>query len=91
MPDCERHTRAKSHLFARPSPTPDSFDVEYILQLEVGGKIPTFLTTPIMVETVKQMFNHAKKTFANEEIMMPWLEKDANVITDEKLNLLMTP
>ena len=44
-----------------------------------------------MVETVKQMFNHAKKTFANEEIMMPWLEKDANVITDEKLNLLMTP
>jgi len=93
MPDVERHTRAKSHLFATTLVPrgPDSFDVEYILQLEVGGKIPNFLTTPVMIETVKQMFNHAKKTFADEQIMKPWLEKDIDVITDEKLNLLMTP
>lgn len=95
MPDCERHTRAKSHLFstALMPVSEDEFHVEYILQLEVGGKIPTFLTTPILVETVKQMFNYAKKTFANEEIMAPWVQKkeDDNTMIDERLSLLMTP
>jgi hypothetical protein len=95
MPDIERHTRAKSHLFATTLVPngPDSFDVEYILQLEVGGKIPSFLTTPILVETVRSMFNHAKKTFADEEIMTPWLEREINeqLVIDERLSLLMTP
>jgi hypothetical protein len=73
--DRERHTRAKSHLFSTTiMPTgPNTFDVEYILQLEVGGNLPTFLTTPVMIETVKSMFNYAKKTFADEEIMAPWV------------------
>jgi len=76
--DRERHTRAKSHLFSTTLvPTgPNSFDVEYILQLEVGGNLPNFLTTPVLVETVKSMFNYAKKTFADEEIMASWVEND---------------
>lgn len=95
MPDCERHTRAKSHLFSTTlmPVSPTEFHVEYILQLEVGGKIPSFLTTPILVETVKQMFKYAKKTFADEEIMAPWVQKRENdaMMIDERLSLLMTP
>eukprot|EP01083_Nonionella_stella_P099020 278504_1 len=44
--DAVRLPRAKSHLFgvALVPTGPDSFDVEYILQLSVGGRIPGFLT-----------------------------------------------
>jgi len=92
--DIARHTRAKSHLFATTlQPTgPDSFDVEYILQLEVGGNLPNFLTTPILVETVKGMFKHAQKTFSDEEIMAPWIkpeEEITDVMIAERHGLLM--
>lgn len=92
--DIARHTRAKSHLFATTlQPTgPNSFDVEYILQLEVGGNLPNFLTTPILVETVKGMFNYAEKVFKNEEIMAPWVrpEKEIqDVMIAERHGLLM--
>lgn len=83
-------TRAKSHLFSVTLvPTsPNTFDVEYILQLEVGGKIPSFLTTPILVETVKSMFKYAAKTFKNKEIMAPYLEEKEYEVSN---SLLMTP
>jgi len=93
--DKKRHTRAKTHLFSTTLvPTgPDSFDVEYVLQLEVGGNLPTFLTTPILVETVKQMFKYAKKTFADDEIMAPWVNETEEQIKDfmiaERHSLLM--
>lgn len=92
--DIPRSTRSKSHLFATTlQPTgPDSFDVEYILQLEVGGSLPTFLTTPILVETVKGMFKYAEKTFGNEEIMAPWIrpeEEIEDVMIAERHSLLM--
>mmetsp|Transcript_8234 Transcript_8234/g.15036 ORF Transcript_8234/g.15036 Transcript_8234/m.15036 type:complete len:399 (-) Transcript_8234:95-1291(-) len=60
-----RHTRAKSHLFAVTLvPTgPDSFDVEYLLQMDVGGGIPNFLTTPALTDAVKKLFEHAKIYF----------------------------
>jgi hypothetical protein len=90
--DRERHTRAKSHLFSTtlmPNGS-DSFDIEYILQLEVGGNLPNFLTTPVLCETVKSMFNHAKKTFSDDETMAAWVdaqEKIDNMI--DKHGLLM--
>lgn len=92
--DVARHTRAKSHLFASTlQPTgPNSFDVEYILQLEVGGNLPNFLTTPILVETVKSMFNYAEKTFKNADIMAPWLKQEEeiqDVMIAERHSLLM--
>lgn len=96
--DTERHTRAKSHLFSSALiPTgPNSFDVEYVLQLEVGGKIPAFLTTPVLVDTVKSMFRYAKEVFSNEEIMAPYIHKQNSVnmrdeILSERYSLLMTP
>lgn len=96
FPDCPRRTRAKSHLFSTTLvPTgPDSFDVEYVLQLEIGGKIPSFLTTPILVETVKSMFGYAEKTFKDEEIMKEWIkpvEELKDVMIQERHGLLMTP
>lgn len=48
LPEGQRHTRAKSHLFsATLVPTgSDSFDVEYLLQMDVGGGLPQFMSTP---------------------------------------------
>lgn len=96
FPDCPRHTRAKSHLFATTLvPTgPDSFDVEYILQLEIGGNLPSFLTTPVLVETVKSMFGYAEKTFMDKDIMKEWItpvEELKDVMIRERHGLLMTP
>jgi hypothetical protein len=65
LPLGERHTRATSHLFtATLTPTSEeSFDVEYCLQLDIGGNIPKFLTTPVMIDTVKSLFSTAKSEF----------------------------
>lgn len=66
LPPGPRHVRAKSHLFATTlAPTSDStFDVEYVLQLEIGGKIPSWLTGPVVTENVKQLFLTANQFFA---------------------------
>jgi len=66
LPPGPRHTRAKSHLFAATlTPTgAQSFDIEYVLQLEIGGGIPQFLTTPVMIKTVKTLFDVAAVDFA---------------------------
>jgi len=70
LPGDKRHTRAKSHLFSvalTPNGRPESFDVEYILQLEIGGKIPNFMVAPIVSESVKNMFKHAKDVFGGRD------------------------
>jgi hypothetical protein len=96
LPPIERHTRAKSHLFSTTLvPTgPDSFDVEYVLQLEVGGKIPSFLTTPILVETVKSLFKYADKVFSDEKGMQEFFDKEKELDDEfitERHSLFMTP
>ena len=65
LPPGERFARARSHLFSTTlTPTSDdTFDVEYVLQLEIGGKIPTWLTSPILVDTVKSLFRRAEPFF----------------------------
>jgi len=65
LPEGQRHTRAKSHLFAATLvPTsPDSFDVEYLLQMDVGGGLPAFMTTPALTDAVKKLFEHTKSYF----------------------------
>lgn len=70
FPPTERHTRAKSHLFCTTlQPTSDnSFDVEYVLQLEIGGRIPQWMSTPLVVSSVKRMFHHAAKVYGSDEI-----------------------
>lgn len=72
LPPGQRHTRAKSHLFAAVlAPTgPDSFDVEYLLQMDVGGGLPNFMTTPAISDAVKKLFNHAKDYFEGDDVHM---------------------
>jgi hypothetical protein len=69
LPEGQRHTRAKSHLFAATlAPTgSDSFDVEYLLQMDVGGGLPHFMTTPALTDAVKKLFHHAESYFAGGE------------------------
>ena len=68
LPEGQRHTRAKSHLFAATlAPTADGFDVEYLLQMDIGGNVPAFLTTPALVDAIKKLFEHTKKYFGGGE------------------------
>lgn len=69
LPEGPRHTRAKSHLFACTLvPTSsDSFDIEYLLQMDVGGGLPHFMTTPALTDAVKKLFEHAKGYFSGGE------------------------
>jgi hypothetical protein len=70
-------TRAKSHLFCTTlSPRPDtassaggrmSFDVEYVLQLEIGGKIPSWISGPVVTENVKQLLKCASSFYAGTD------------------------
>lgn len=94
LPPCERHTRAKSHVFCTTmQPTSEgSFDVEYLLQLEVGGNLPQWLTTPVMVNSIKNMFRHATNVYGGEQMkdyITKQEAKEAGVL-DSKQSLLMT-
>ena len=95
LPQGQRHTRSKSHIFsATMTPTShDSFDVEYLLQLDIGGQIPLWLTTPIMIDTVKNLFKVAKDEFSGiGGNLQAFLSEKANqcLVTDRQ-SLLMTP
>lgn len=65
LPEGERVTRAKSHLFSVALvPTGEnSFDAEYSLQLDFGGNLPHWMTAPIVIESVKSMFGVAQPFF----------------------------
>jgi len=79
--DEDRHVRAKSHIFTTTLvPTgEDSFDAEYVLQMDLGGGLPNFLTTPVICDTVKSLFKHAEKFFQGEEgsDLEKWIEQQA--------------
>lgn len=93
FPPGPRCTRAKTHLFSVAMiPTgPDSFDVEYILQFELGGKMPTFFSTPLLIETLKNMFNHAKSCFQDENVYNSYLEDQNKNPLQDRHSILMTP
>jgi hypothetical protein len=60
----KRMPRSTSHIFST-TIIPigdDTFDVEYVLQLDVGG-FPGWLLGPIVTETVKKMFRFAETYF----------------------------
>ncbi len=64
FPTGKRMSRSTSHLFSTTIiPTGENtFDVEYVLQLDIGG-FPGWLTGPIVIETVKKMFGFADSYF----------------------------
>lgn len=92
--DYRRRTRARSHIFSTTLiPTgKDSFDVEYVIQLEIGGNLPTWITTPIVIDNVKNMFKVVDAYFGEGEggaldQYLKGIQKEA--IDDH--SLLMTP
>jgi hypothetical protein len=95
--DTVRHTRARTHLFSVAlAPTKDgkSFDAEYVLQLDCGGNLPSFVTTMVLIDTVKHMFDAAKKDFGNEEMMKPWIQSIDDTKDDmiaEQFGILVPP
>lgn len=96
LPPVDRQARAKSHIFsATLTPTgEDTFDVEYVLQIDIGGNLPTFVTTPVLIETVKNLFKYAEKVFAGGEgsdIHKKLLEKANHDSLAERHSILMTP
>ena len=63
----QRMPRTTTHLLVmtaipRPGEENDAFDVEYLLQIEIGG-FPAFLTGPVVVDSVKKMFRFADRYF----------------------------
>ena len=94
--DEDRRTRAKSHLFSTTMiPTGnDSFDVEYVIQLEIGGNLPNFLTTPIVIDNVKNMFKVVDGYFGEAGeggALDQYLQELHKETFDEHHSLLMTP
>ena len=82
-----RQPRSTSHLFATTIiPTGvDTFDVEYLLQIEIGG-FPDWLTGPIVVETVKKMFRFANGYFKGGLDGTGDLAKRLALIPDEDMH-----
>jgi hypothetical protein len=94
-------TRAKSHLFCttlsprpgtastngRSTSSPPSFDVEYVLQLEIGGKIPSWISGPVVTENVKQLLRCASSFYAGTDPhqgLEAYLLKRARTIASSK-------
>ena len=95
FPPGRRVTRARSHIFCTTlTPTSaNSFDVEYVLQLEIGGKIPAWMTIPIVVDNVKKLFSCAQKFYHNEngELEAFLAEKAKRQALTSGPSFLMTP
>eukprot|EP00956_Cyclotella_meneghiniana_P043939 scaffold294832_cov76-Cyclotella_meneghiniana.AAC.1 len=83
----KRVPRSTTHLFATTIiPTgEDTFDVEYVLQLEVGG-FPGWLTGPVVIETVKKMFRFADNYFRSGLTSDGVLANKLALIPDEESN-----
>ena len=96
LPAGERDTRARSHLFSIALvPTGEnSFDAEYSLQLDFGGNLPHWMTSPIVIDSVKGMFGKAQPFFMEgeggelDEIIQE--EKKRDKFEDRK-SILFTP
>lgn len=94
FPDGERHTRAKSHIFSTTlTPTsPNTFDVEYVLQLEIGGNLPTWLTTPVMLDTIKKLFRTADACYRGKcDTLENFVKEQEAAKSKEHKSLLVTP
>jgi hypothetical protein len=95
FPSGKRLTRSKTHLFSvtlTPS-GPDTFDIEYAIQLEIGGNLPQWLTTPIMYDTIKRLFTVAQGAYRGkcDTLELFVKEKEARESSPLWHGLLMTP
>mmetsp|Transcript_51696 Transcript_51696/g.76614 ORF Transcript_51696/g.76614 Transcript_51696/m.76614 type:complete len:321 (-) Transcript_51696:326-1288(-) len=84
LPEGKRCTRTKTHIYSTTlTPTGENtFDVEYVLQLDTGGNLPLWITTPVMIITVKSLFKHAESFFADRQgnELQKYLKEDTKVL-----------
>lgn len=75
-PTAPAATLATQHLFcATLTPTSsESMDVEYLLQLDIGGNVPQFLTTPVMIDTIHNLFT----VVASRQNLAEFLQSSVN-------------
>jgi hypothetical protein len=43
------------------------FDIEYVIQLDIGGKLPSFVTTPVMLDSCRKLFQQVQNFFSGYE------------------------
>ncbi|GMH83128.1 hypothetical protein TrVE_jg3731 [Triparma verrucosa] len=68
FPEGERKVRASTDLFGCTLIQGEGgFEVEYVLKLDVGGKVPGWTTAPVVVKTVKELFRYARNKFEGEK------------------------
>jgi len=94
LPEGPRFPRAKSHIFSTTLvPTSETtMDVEYVLQLESGGNLPTWLTTPVIVDSVKKLFVTARSCFQGEgSTLSDYLQEQKKKEEQFSNSLLITP
>lgn len=98
MPAGERLIRTRSHLFstALVPVSADVFDLEYVIQLEVG-KFPTWLSGPVIAELVKGCLRYANKYFEGglkDGELAKYLKEEREQLTqavDDSHSILITP
>lgn len=68
FPPGERLMRSRSHIFSNAIiPTgKDTFDCEYVLQLEIG-KFPEWLARPVIITICRDLFRYAEKYYMPTE------------------------
>lgn len=83
----KRMPRSTSHIFATTLiPTgEDTFDVEYLLQVEIGG-FPGWLTGPIVVDAIRKTFRFADSYFRSGFEEDGALKKRLALLPDDEAN-----
>lgn len=69
LPPGKRVARAKSHILCGTLvPTSDdTFDIEYVSLMDIGGNFPKWLHAPVLIDTLKHLFKFAESFFAGGE------------------------
>ncbi|GMH48531.1 hypothetical protein TrLO_g4560 [Triparma laevis f. longispina] len=85
FPEGERKVRASTDLFGTTLiQQGDHFEVEYVLKLDIGGKVPGWTTGPVVVKTVKELFKFAKDKFGRErEVGEEMVRKRVEMVREE--------
>lgn len=86
FPEGKRVPRSTSHIFiATLIPVgEETFDVEYVIQLDVGGGFPGWLTGPAVAETIKKLFGFADGYFKSGSVEGGDLAKRLALFPDDE-------
>lgn len=95
FPEGRRLLRSRSHLFSAAliPKGEEEFDVEYVIQIEVG-KFPAWLTGPVVAETLKGLFRFSNTYFQGglgDGELARYLAKEREMALCDNQAMLMPP